>query len=54
MYELSGGNGYWLGHTASIFCENGTDILPALVHELCHAFGPEVGHVAGLEQCQNP
>jgi hypothetical protein len=54
MYELSKGNGYWLGHTASIFCEARNDVLPALVHELCHAFGPEIGHIAGLEQCQKP
>jgi hypothetical protein len=54
MYELSGGNAYWLAHGASIFCEAGTDILPALVHEICHAFGAEVGHIAGLEPCQRP
>lgn len=54
MYELSGGNPYWLSHPSPYFCANLADPMPALVHELCHAFGAKVGHVSGFADCQKP
>lgn len=53
MFELSGGDNYWLDHPSSYFCANPVDLLPAFTHELCHAFGSRVGHVAGYEECQS-
>ena len=53
MYELSRGNVYWLNHASNYFCANMQEILPALVHEMCHFFGRRIGHVAGFEECQS-
>jgi hypothetical protein len=46
------GKAYWSNHSAEIFSANPNDLLPGLVHELCHHFGALVGHVAGKEDCQ--
>lgn len=32
---------------------NHIDVDQILLHELCHFFGPRVGHVAGYENCQS-
>jgi hypothetical protein len=52
LYERSRGRQYWLDHEFPYFCQNPDDLLPAMVHELCHAFGSLVGHVAGKEDCE--
>ena len=52
MYLLSGRNVYWLNHSSSVFCGDPGNLLPTLVHELCHAFGKNLGHVGGREECQ--
>lgn len=52
MSQKAGGNSYWLKHPNSHFCGSPNGLLPGLVHELCHNFGDNVGHVAGREECQ--
>ena len=52
MYKLSHWNEYWRTHPYDYFCADPDDLLASMVHELCHAFGREVGHVEGFEDCQ--
>ena len=52
MFEYSKGDKFWLSHPHPYFCANPKDLLPALVHELCHFFGAKVGHVEGKANCQ--
>jgi hypothetical protein len=52
MYKLSHKNPYWRDHSSSYFCASSNDLLASMVHELCHAFGRNVGHVEGKEDCQ--
>jgi hypothetical protein len=53
MYKLSYWNEYWQNHPNDYFCADPSDLLASMVHELCHAFGREVGHVEGFEDCQS-
>ena len=52
MHKLSGRNRYWLTAPFEYRCADPNDLLPALVHEMCHAFGANVGHITGLDECQ--
>ena len=52
MHKWAGRNRYWLTAPFEYRCADASDLLPALVHEMCHNFGAKVGHMAGLDDCQ--
>jgi hypothetical protein len=52
MMELGHGAKAWLTHWSESFCGDTDNVIPVLVHELCHNFGRNLGHVSGFEECQ--
>lgn len=51
MWILSGGNPYWLGQPKWFWGQVPRG-ASALLHELCHYFGDDLGHVSGREECE--
>ncbi len=52
MYQLSNRNPYWRDNPYSYFCADTNSLLGSVVHERCHPFRREFGHVEGFEDCQ--